>query len=352
MLYSETQFAHGGDRGLYGRVLDFSANIHPLGMPPAVKQAVIDALEESHCYPDPFCSNLRLALAHKEGVDPHQVVCGNGAADLIVRLVSVVKPKRALVCAPSFLEYETALRLERAEIDYYPLSSKNNFEVGFDLVDKITLDTSLVFLCTPNNPTGITIAPDVLRHIVDTCQNKGCLVLLDECFLELCEDAEHLVPLAKTNEMLILLRAFTKSYGIPGIRLGYAISSNEKLLAAMIQHAQPWSVSNLAQAAGIAACACADWPEEARRILRDERPVITQVLKSLGAQVWDAKANYLFFKIPGCFDLKERLVEKGILIRSCANYQGLTGEYYRVAIKRKEENKVLIAALEEVLGNG
>ena len=151
------------------------------------------------------------------------------------------------------------------------------------------------------------------------------------------------------HPQLFLLRAFTKTYAVPGLRLGYGLCADGDLLERLYAAAQPWSVSNVAQAAGVAACACRDWPERGREILRVQRPSLLQALRSLGCTVWEGQANYLLFRARGVTDLKERLLGKNILIRSCANYHGLGPDFYRVCVRREEENKRLIQAMREVL---
>ena len=341
-------YTHGGDVWTHEGVLDFSANLHPLGMPPQVAQAARDAVAQAVHYPDPLCRALGDAIAARDGVGPEQVICGSGAADLIFRLCLTLRPARALVTAPTFSEYEQGLALSGCAVERFLLLPQRQFDVEDAILEAIVPGMDLIFLCNPNNPTGRLIAPELLKQILRRCGETGTRLVLDECFLELT-DGETMAGSLAENPHLFLLRAFTKTYAVPGLRLGYGLCSDGALLERLYAAAQPWSVSTVAQAAGVAACACRDWPERGREILRLQRPKLMEALGSLGCTVWEGQANYLLFRAPSVEDLKERLLEKCVLIRSCANYHGLGPDFYRVCVRREEENNQLIQAMREVL---
>lgn len=342
-------YTHGGDIWSHDPgLLDFSANLHPLGMPPTVAEAVAAAIPEAARYPDPLCRDLRQAIAQRDGTTADQVICGAGAADLIFRLCLTLRPRRALVTAPTFSEYEQALRLSGCQVRYHPLSAERQFLPDDSLLASITPDLDLVFLCTPNNPTGRCFPRPLLEESVRRCAQVGCRLVLDECFWELT-NSQSAVGLLQSAPHLFLLRAFTKTYAIPGLRLGYGLSSDEGLLESLYTSGQPWPVSNVAQAAGIAACGCPQWPLQGRLLLEAERPRVLKALRSMGLTVFPGEANYLLFQAHGISDLKERLLARGLLIRSCANFHGLGPDYYRVCIKTGPENDMLLAKLKEVL---
>ena len=341
-------YTHGGDIWTHSGVLDFSANLHPLGMPPQVAQAAREAVTEAIHYPDPLCRELRAAIAERDGVTAEQVICGNGAADLIFRLCLTLQPRHALVTAPTFSEYEEGLRLAGCAVERYQLPAERQFDLDASILEAIVPEVDLLFLCCPNNPTGRLIGRDLLEQILCRCAETQTRLVLDECFIDLT-DGSGMACAVDGNPHLFLLRAFTKTYAVPGLRLGYGLCSDSVLMERLYDGAQPWSVSNVAQAAGIAACACRDWPERGREILRVQRPRLLENLRALGCTVWAGEANYLLFRAPGVADLKERLLERNILIRSCANYHGLGPDFYRVCVRREAENNQLIAALREVL---
>ena len=346
-------YTHGGDiltaQAVYGgAVLDFSTNLNPLGLPPQVRQAAAEA--DCAPYPDPLCRDLRRAIAARDGVGEAQVVCGNGAAELIFRLVFALKPKKALVTAPTFSEYEGALACVGCEVARYTLDQSRNFDLDGSFLDAIGHDTDLVFLCTPNNPTGRLIDRELLLAAARRCSAVGAVLAVDECFLPLAAGGPGLAPWLAQHPSLVLLRAFTKSYAMAGLRLGYCLTANEGLREALDKFAQPWSVSAPAQAAGVAALTCCPhWAAEGRRIVEAARPGLAAGLTAAGCTVIPGQANYLLFRLPGVADLKERLLERGVLIRSCANYHGLGHDWYRVCVRGEEENRRLLAALREVL---
>lgn len=347
-------YTHGGDiltaqTAYGGEVLDFSANLNPLGMPAPVAEAARQAADQSARYPDPLCRDLRRAIAAHDGVGAEQVVCGNGAADLIFRLVFALKPKKALVTAPTFSEYEEALTCVGCETDRYMLDGAHYFDLDHHFVNAIGPDTDLVFLCTPNNPTGRLIDQDLLRMVVERCHAVDAMLVVDECFLPLATGGPGLVPWLAHHPNLVLLRAFTKSYAMAGLRLGYCLTANEGLRERLGKLAQPWSVSTPAQAAGVAALTlCPSWAAEGRALVEEARPRLAAGLEQAGCTVVPGQANYLLFRLPGVADLKEKLLGRGVLIRSCANYYGLGPDWYRVCVRPDQENRRLLAALSEV----
>ena len=348
-------YTHGGDvltaQARYGGpVLDCSANLNPLGMPPQVGEAAARAAAQAAPYPDPLCRELRAAIAAHDGVAPEQVLCGSGAAELIFRLAFALRPRRALVTAPTFSEYERALSAAGGAVTRHPLRRENHFDVDEGLLEAIGPDTELVFLCTPNNPTGRLIDQELLLAAAEKCRGLGAVLAVDECFLPLSCGGPGLAPWLVEYPNLLLLRAFTKSYAMAGLRLGYALCADAALLERMSAGGPPWSVSTPAQAAGLAALTqCPHWPEKARAFLEGERPALAAGLSALGLDVVPGQANYLLFRAAGVTDLKESMLTQGVLIRSCANYHGLGADWYRACVGQTEQNRRLLAALREVL---
>lgn len=349
-------YIHGGD--LYGaaratgrsreELLDFSANINPLGMPSGVRAAVMEGLEMSLHYPDPFCRQLRMAIAEKERVDAEQILCGNGGADLIYRLVYAEKPKKALVTAPSFAEYEEALKQADAKICYWPLSE--DMKITEDILEAVTEDLELMFLCNPNNPTGLLTKRQLLLAILEKAKACGVRLCVDECFLDFVKEQEAYTLKGFLNEYpkLVLLKSFTKLYAIPGLRLGYVLSADLELLTQMQKAGQPWAVSEPAQLGGMAALQEKDFRERTVSLVDQERAFLKEEMEKLGLLVYDGRANYLFFQAKEEEQLYEKLLERGILIRRCSNYRGLSKEHYRVAVRGRRENIRLLEELERI----
>ena len=348
MLY-DTQNPHGGD--LYSRkiLLDFSANINPYGTPQAVKEAVAESVESLRCYPDPYCRKLVRAIADFEKVAANRVFCGNGAAELIFSCCMALRPQKALVLSPCFSEYETALKVFGAKVDHYLLKEQEDFALTEDFLPVLNrFDGEMLMLCNPNNPTGQVTDRPLMEKILEICQKKGIFLFIDECFLDLTQGGEDISmkPFLEEYRGLFLLKAFTKSYGMAGLRLGYCLSSNQQLLKTMGSQTQPWNVSIPAQAAGIAALGETEFVKAANSLIHTQRLQMEQALKNLGFRVIPSRTNYILFYSQT--ELREPLLNKGIQIRSCANYPGLGEGWYRVAVKLPEENRQLMEALGEI----
>ena len=346
MLY-QTNNPHGGD--IYGEeiLLDFSANTNPFGTPKGVLDAVHSALPEMHRYPDPYCRKLTKAIADFESVPREYILCGNGAADLIYAYCEAVRPKLAVELAPTFSEYTLGLKRVGCRVERFFLTMENDFTLEDSFLKFLAeRKPEAVFLCNPNNPTGKIIAPELMKKILEFCGKHDTQLFVDECFLDLSNSGESLKQHLANNRNLFILKAFTKSYGMAGIRLGYCQCADGKLLARMAAASQPWNVSILAQAAGIAALQEQAFLQKTKELVAVEREWLKQELEELGFWVCPSSANYLLFH--GSADLHLKLKEKKIAIRNCDNYYGLGSGWYRIAVRLHEENEWLIRAMKEV----
>lgn len=346
---------HGGDTitaaqqaGISPRdILDFSSNISPLGLPETVRHALVQGIGGVVPYPDPACRDLCKKISCAELVDEAMVLCGNGAAELIFAIAHGLKPKKALVAAPSFSEYALALRSAGSQIQWFRTEPSKGFSVTEAFLDEITPELSLVFLANPSNPVGNIIEQPLLEAIAAKCLRTHTCLVIDECFLDFLPDGRRrsLVARLAENPGLIVLKSFTKMYAMAGIRLGYLLCASPSLRARVAAAMPPWSVSTLAQAAGIAALESGDYAERVRALVAGERTFLMRELSALSLQVYDSRANFIFFQAGGKPDLKKELLRSGILIRSCANYPGLGDGYYRIAVRVHSENQKLLQAM-------
>lgn len=348
------ELVHGGDwagyRAEFGcDALDFSANVSPLGLPAGVAAAITNALPTADRYPDPLCRELRAALAGAEGVPADWILCGNGAADLIFRLALAVRPRRALLPAPTFAEYEAALQTVGCAVQRVFLREENEFAVTEEFIDAVTPETDIVFLCQPNNPTGQVTPPALVERLVRCCAECGAVLVVDECFLDFLPDRDAWTAkqLLRDAPQLIILKAFTKLYAMAGVRLGYALCGDATLLEKMRGAGQPWAVSSLAQAAGLAALQETAYAGAVRALIAEQRPRMAAGLRALGLRVMDGQANYLLFRATP--DFGEKLRRRGAVVRSCANYPGLDAAWYRTAVRTAEENTRLLQIMGEIL---
>ena len=347
------ELIHGGDWAGFEREygtkpLDFSASISPLGLPEGVCTAVLASLQEAGRYPDPLCRALRAALAQYHGIRMDSIVCGNGAADLIWRLCRVLKPKKAALFVPTFLEYERALAAEHCEI--VRLALPGDFRLTADAAALVPPDTELLFVCNPNNPTGLLAEQSALQALLERCRTRGMTLAVDECFLDFCADpAKHsAVGALAGTPALVVLKAFTKTYAMAGLRLGYALCGSAALAERLRDCGQPWAVSAVAQAAGAAALRDVEYGNRLRALITAERRRLIPALEALGLRVIPGEANFLLFRADDK-RLFHKLREKGILIRDCGNFDGLSPYWYRAAVRSRGENERLLTALGEVL---
>ena len=329
---------HGGD--IYGRdiKLDFSANLNPLGMPEGVIRAVSAAVAECDKYPDPHCRELTKKLSEHEGVIAENIVCGNGADDLIYRIVHALKPRSAVIAKPTFSEYAKALREVGCTVSEYAPER---------ITDALSDGVDMLILCNPNNPTGLLYEPEMLKKICKKCEENNIIFLCDECFIDLCENAGERSVKRFMNANTIVLKAFTKTYAMAGLRLGYALFGSSDLDAKVLNSGQYWSVSSIAQAAGIAALDEKKYVDNARIIIAKERKYLFDNLTGFGFTVYPSKANFILFRCD--IPLEEILLKEGIMIRNCTNYSGLENGFFRIAVRLHAENEKLINAIEKVI---
>lgn len=350
---------HGGDIYALSRednraledIIDFSANINPLGIPQAMKEAMRGAIDKCEAYPDPQCRRLIEAITQFEKVPYSFITCGNGAADIIFRLVYAIRPKKAMLLAPTFSEYEEALRAVEAELCYYLLQEKEQFKVTEAILECMDDTIDMLFICNPNNPTGQVTEKALLEKILKKCEKHKILLVIDECFNDFLEEPDiyTMKALLQESEYLFILKAFTKMYAIPGVRLGYGMTSNQEICRGIEASGQAWSVSVIAQEAGIWATQEEDYVLRTKKLIAQERTYLKQQLEQIGMRVYEPFVNYIFFKNPYGIDLSYGLRKQGILIRSCSNYNGLDKQYYRVAIKTHQLNEKLIEAFRKIL---
>lgn len=340
---------HGGD--VYGGnagLLDFSVCLNPAGAPRAVLEAAQAGVLRQG-YPDPRCRALVRAAARRDGVEEDMVLWGNGCADLIDRFALSLRPRKAILLAPTFGEYRRALEGVGCRIEEYFLSQENGFLPDEALLEAIQPGVDLVFLCDPNNPTGRLMDEGLLDRMLARCRQVGAMLAVDQCFLELSAARPDRLTGQLAGGNLILFRALTKSYALAGLRLGYCLCGDRALLEKMAHILQPWPVSIPAQLAGETAFqSFPRWPLECYPAIERQREALSAALGVLGLWVCPSESCFLLFHGPE--DLGERLRAKGILVRSCAGHAGLGPGWWRVGLRAPEENERLAAALRAVLG--
>ncbi len=341
---------HGGD--VYSRPvrLDFSANINPAGTPEPVLCAVRNAAADCAAYPDPYCAALRAGIAEAEDVPADFILCGSGAAELIYSFAYALPQKKpSLVVSPTFSEYAQATAAAGGRVEFYRLRREDGFRLTEDFPKTDFSRYEAVFLCSPNNPTGLTVDAPLLEETARRTAEAGARLFCDLTFLDLTEEpGKYPIPaLLGAYRNLLVLRAFTKSYAMAGLRLGYALSSDADFLETMSEKTPCWNVSSVAQRAGLAALGCRAWLADSVKRIAAERQRMAEAFSSLGLTVLPGEANFLLAYAEK--DVPTLLAQRGIAVRDCTNFDGLDEGWFRAAVRTEAENDELIETLREVL---
>ncbi|WP_207261812.1 cobyric acid synthase [Desulfovibrio sp. Huiquan2017] len=357
-VLDERRFAHGGNRRRMAEtagcapedILDFSANVNPLGPPTWLGQVVGQALQEVDAYPDPDCTRLLMAAAERYKVWPTQVTAGNGASELLFAIAALKGFRQAIIPSPTYVDYARACRVHRLPVVEPPLA--DDFTVNFPAMGTLLATPSLVFLCSPNNPTGTVVSANDLREVAAMFPRSTFVV--DESFAEfLPEGADRLTRDRPSNVICVL--SLTKTYAIPGLRLGLAFADPDVILR-IHRNMPAWSVNTLAQKVGERCLKDAAYLAETREQTRLLRESLASGLRQVpGLRVLPGAANYLFCRVDRVGQdaamLRDRLLrEYRIGIRLCGNYTGLDDKWFRVAVRGRADNETLIRAMEGVAG--
>jgi threonine-phosphate decarboxylase len=333
---------------------DFSANINPLGMPARLREALAAQLALAERYPDPLYRRLHQRLARHHGCPESWILAGNGATELIFDLACLLRQKTVLLLTPGFAEYRRALQWMECRIVDYPLAEQDDFRPDHRLLSALRPGIHALFLCTPNNPTGQLIEPDLLLAIARRCQEQNILLVIDEAFMDFIPDAVGMIPELGHWPNIFVLRSLTKFYAIPGLRLGYLVSGNSQGMQQLRSRRPPWTINAFAALAGEMVLDDREYQQRTRQWLREEQSYLQAGLQSLPEiKIWRPAANYIFLRcLRQGFDLQTALLDYRLLIRSCGNYPGLTADYYRLAVRGHEENSRLLDAMTRIFSHG
>ncbi len=337
-------------------ILDYSANINPLGLPEGLKDMLISGFDNLVNYPDPEYTGLKKEIARYLGVAEERIIPGNGASEIIYLLFEVLRLKRVLIPAPSFNEYMQAAHAAGAETDFFELKEANNFRLPVDeLLDKAKSGYDALLLCNPNNPTSTLLSREELYQILRFTSSRGVHVILDEAFIELTvgSNRNSMAEALEEFNNLFIVRAFTKLFAIPGLRLGYGLGSID-LVKAMWNRKVPWSVNSLASSAAPLLNNSAEYLERTAAWLAEEKDRFYKELSTLqGLKVFEPQTNFLLIKIMLPFltvgGLKEKMARSGILIRDASNFTFLNDKFFRIAVKDRESNRKFLAVLKETM---
>ena len=350
-------FEHGGELEKLERLgispenlIDFSVNLNPLGPPEELLRTLRERISEIALYPEPRSEALVAKLSEKLKVPWGNLVVSNGSNQLIYAVYRALRPGRALILQPTFSEYRKAAALCGTYIIDFVLSFEDGFSVPLEELHKALESSDLAFICNPNNPTGSLLERELLLALVRRFPDTTFVV--DEAFSDFSDVPSSVVGNVLEFENLVVLRSFTKIFSIPGLRLGYA-AAGENVASALREQIEPWSVNRLSQLAGEIVLEFERFVEQTRGFISEERDFLfSGISKVEGLSPFPSHANFLLVRCEalGASSLQARLLEKGIFVRDCSNFVGLDGHFFRVAVRKREENERLISALSEVAG--
>ncbi|MGI6776964.1 MAG: threonine-phosphate decarboxylase CobD [Acetivibrionales bacterium] len=364
MMKETKKHIHGGNiykaSEQYGldmnNILDYSANINPLGMPQMLRDILISGIDNLANYPDIECTQLVNSISEYLAVDKSRIVVGNGAVEIIFLMFEVLRPKMVYMPAPTFAEYARAAEKYGVEVRFYELKEKDEFRLDMDdFMFQMPQEAGCIFLCNPNNPTSTLYEKHDLIKLCSFCRERGVLLAIDEAFIELTVKGNQnsMVEFLEEYNNLFVIRAFTKVFSIPGLRLGYGLGSRE-VIRQLWDAKLPWSVNALACSAGRALSCGQDYMDRTARWLEEEKCFMYNALKRIPfLKAFKPQSNFILVKILSenltSYKLRDIMASEGILIRDASNFTYLNSSFFRIAVKDRKSNEKLLTTLDRVL---
>ena len=332
-------------------IIDFSSNVNPHIISDLGKY-VLEGLEKSRSYPDINYTNLRNNISDYIKVDSEMIIPGNGATEIIYLLMKSIK-KRLAILNPTFSEYGRGAKLNNLEVIDFHLKEENNFSIDLDEIQKNMDKFDSLFVCNPNNPNGKV---KDLNELLDLMIENDKLLIVYENFMELVGEEEKyiLINMIEQTPNLFILKAVTKFFGMPGLRLGYGVTSNKQIIKNIYEYKEPWTINSFAENLSNYLFKDKEYIKSSKDYYINERKFMLEELRKISRlKVYDTDTNFVLIKLKDgeANSLKLELFEKyNILIRDASNFIGLDKSYIRVAIKSHDDNKVLIESLRKTLG--
>lgn len=347
-------YKHGGN--IYAlenkeKIIDFSSNINPLGPPEELKESILEACHIIEQYPDPNYTDMREKLEKMYGLPMDNFVVGNGGIQVIHNVIEFLDFNKALIVVPTFVEYEKALIRFGKAFEYYFLEETNDFTLNpMALLASDLSDIDLVILCTPNNPTGAYIDKEELTNLVSNLHQLNINVLIDEAFIDFLDEDMSMMNQVPRYDNLIITRSLTKFFAVPGLRLGFLVTSNKRLVNNINQLRESWSVNIFANQLFLRLFNNDKYIEETKNFIVEEGNRLYNHLEEMkGLKVYKPSVNYILFKSNRNISWKKELLKYNILIRHCENYVGLDEKFFRVAVKSKKQNNLLIEVMNKIM---
>lgn len=329
--------------------LDFSANINPLGPPSSIKERWSGFFEGILEYPDPHALELTRLIARKEALPEASVLVGNGGAEIITLVANELANERVLIIQPAFAEYAESCLAAGCEVDFFQLEAPE-WELDLERLGPLLPEYAAVFLCTPNNPTGISYKEEAVLELIKACQKADCLVVLDEAFYDFTDTAFSYAPLITKFPHLLILRSMTKIFAIPGLRLGYLLADPDIITRAKAFKPH-WSVNHIAMEVGKLCLAEEEYVNRTRAYIQGQKRNLFRFYKELDMVVSDSTVNFYLVKDES-MTLFPFLLKRGIVPRHTVNFPGLDGKWLRFAVKSQEDNEALMEGVEQWRNRG
>ena len=327
------------------KYIDFSASINPYGIDPNLKDILKESIDILVHYPNQDYSEVKALISRKHDVSEESIYLGNGANSIIFRLFSIFdKELNICIPTPSFETYRLAAESVSANIVYYYM---NRFKITNEIFDILSDNIDVLVLTNPNNPTGYLIEEELLQRLLEYCKAENIFVLLDECFLEFVEDGERYSQISNLSKYtnLAILRSLTKLYAFPGLRFGYLLTENKKIIENLNKLTPSWDINTLALEAAKFSLK-QDMSQVVLKIQK-EKSILSKNLKSVGIEVFDSKANFLLCRYKK--NLSNALLNQGVIVRDCSDYRGMDDTYFRVAVRTNSDNMILFENIKELI---
>ncbi|QWR76748.1 pyridoxal phosphate-dependent aminotransferase [Candidatus Magnetomonas plexicatena] len=339
------------------KIIDFSSSPNPLGVSKKVKAEIRKYLKFLNNYPDTECRRLTKVLAGRYSVSTENIICGNGSTELIYLIVRALKPQKALIVSPTFSEYERALSMYGvSDISFFSLNETDNFKLDVQAFMEMMKGNDIAFLCNPNTPTAGFISKEDMLKIAAAAHEFGCYLIVDEAFMDFLythsknPDGFSMIDGVLKNPHLIVLKSFTKFYALCGLRIG-AVFLDERLTSLLKTHKEPWTVNTLSQRALVTALKDNVYERDTFALLKTEKAFFEKSLNKLEIQYFQSQVNFYLIKDKRALHIYEKLKNRSILLRSCANYRGLNEQFLRVSVKTHRENSVLFKTVSNILSH-
>lgn len=340
------------------KITGFGANVNPLGISPKMRAGLAEKIDVITSYPDPDYTELRGHIANYAGCLPEQILVGNGCTELISLFIQIHCPKKAMIVTPTYSEYEREVILAGGSVRYYALKETHDFHLDLqDFCEHLTDELDLCIICNPNNPTSTANTPDEMRQILACCREHNIFAIIDETYAEFAPDDVSVssAGLLKEFDNFAILRGISKFFAAPGLRLGYAMTSNLDLLDDIKERKNPWTLNSLADVAGSLMFTDREYIDATRHLISSERERIYQELLTWkNIKVYKPYANFILVRIlkegVTAYDVFVHAIKQGLMLRDCSTFPGLEDEtFFRFCFMMPEKNTELLNCLKEIL---